>query len=390
MRVRRRRVCVLEVADRDAVDFAALLGGEVVTRREAEATLICPLGGDRIALAPAELTWLATLTTDWCEVAQADREMAAALVARGAVIGDGAESSALAAADARLDAIGWHGVAAAYQAATRWSGVEGDETKRPHTDEAHAARLSAVVDKHGWPPPHFPARDDAIARVTLPVPPFDDAFARVLKARRTTRHYDTAAILPLAAFNRVLYGTYGAQGTRELAPGVIATKRTSASGGGLHPMDAYPIVMRVEGLEPGLYHYDGGLHRLELLERLDPAAARKLATDASIGQAYFAEAHACVLQVARFERNYWKYRNHAKALKAVLLDAGHLSQTFYLLATEMALGAFYTAAINDADINARLGLDPLVAGAIGMHGIGLVDPGRDELHFRAAPYLPPR
>ena len=33
----------------------------------------------------------------------------------------------------------------------------------------------------------------------------------------------------------------------------------------------------------------------------------------------------------RWRRNFWKYRNHAKAYRALLLDAGHLSQSFGIL-----------------------------------------------------------
>ena len=91
---------------------------------------------------------------------------------------------------------------------------------------------------------------------------------------------------------------------------------------------------------------------------------------------------------ARLDRHHWKYRNHPKAYKAVLLDSGHLSQTFYLLATERRLGAFYTAAINDLDVAARLGLRPQIEIAIGASGIGVPDPDCDQLHLKPEPYVP--
>ena len=43
----------------------------------------------------------------------------------------------------------------------------------------------------------------------------------------------------------------------------------------------------------------------------------------------------------------------------VHLDVGHLSQTMYLSATELGLGCFVTAAINDRDIGEALALPPL-------------------------------
>ena len=381
---------MVQVVDREEPDFAAFLSGRMEWHEAPVAELICPFSAAPIPLAPAAMAVLGRLAGGaWTDAAALGlpADDVRAWIDAGVLVGEG---TPLDAADERLDQLGWHPFAAAYHAATRWSGVQGDETKREHTEEAHRARLEAAVDRHGSVPPHFSRRDDAIARVELPVPAFDDPFAQVLKSRRTTRHFDMDARLALDDFNRVLFGAYGAHGTKELAPGVVAVKRTSASGGSLHPIDAYPLVIRVEGLQPGVYHYDAEAHALNLLRAMDEAEARAFATDASIGQAYFAESHACVFQVARYDRNSWKYRRHAKAYKAVLLDAGHLSQTFYLLAAERGLGAFYTAAINDADLAVAFGLDSVASGVIGMHGVGIVDPTRNLLHFRPEPYIPRR
>ncbi len=264
---------------------------------------------------------------------------------------------------------------------TRWSGVEGEEGRRAHDEVAHRARLMAHAQKHGLPPPHFPVREDALSRHALPSAPLDDAFAQVLRARRTTRHFDQQAWLSQADFGRLLYGTFGAIGLCELAPGMVAVKKTSASGGALHPIEAYPLVIRVEGLAPGFYHYEAGTHRLALLKPLSETEARAEAAALTVGQRYFSEAHALVFHVARLDRNHWKYRRHPKAYKAVLIDSGHLSQTFYLLAAERGLGAFYTTALNDADVGERLGLDPLAHIAVGASGAGTVDPSREALHF---------
>ena len=55
---------------------------------------------------------------------------------------------------------------------------------------------------------------------------------------------------------------------------------------------------------------------------------------------------------------------------AIMMDAGHLSQTFYLLAAEAGLPAFVTAAVNEIDITAALGLDPIRDGVIAVCGCG--------------------
>ncbi len=396
MRIRKRRPCLIELDDRLTPDFDALLRGIARLDAEPTAALLCPVHGRRIALDHEDLAWLARLSAqDWHELdALADDDAARArltsLVDRGALLCDAASGpgAELRAAEERLAASGWHPLAASFQAATRWSGVMGDEAIREHTDAAHRARLQAVIDRHGPPPPHFHRREDARERVPLPPEPLQGALADVLKARRTTRHFDQDAWLEPAQLGRVLRGSFGAMGTLELAPDVVAVKKTSPSGGALHPIEAYPLLVRVRGLAPGFYHYEADTHRLALLEAMDETRARQLANALTIGQSYFAEAHALVFLAARGHRNFWKYRRHPKALKAILIDAGHLSQTLYLLATEAGLGAFFTGAVNDADIATQLRLDPLVEFAIGACGIGIADPRRDTLHLVPEPFAP--
>jgi putative peptide maturation dehydrogenase len=399
MRIRRRNPCLLEVDDELLPDFGALLRGTARLEATTHISLLCPASGKRIPLSKQEAAFIAGLSSEtWCEADELaalgplDSSGITSLVARGALISDleDAESRSLREREALLHSIGWHPLAAVYHAHSRWHGVVGDEGSRDHGDDAHAERLSAHAGRHGPLPPHFHRRGDALERVPLPIEPFDDALAKVLRERCTTRHFDASAALPLEDFTRVLYGTFGAIGTHELAPDMVALKRTSASGGGLHPIEAYPLVLNVEGLPPGFYHYETGAHALALLRPMDEPAARELASALTIGQAYFAQAQALVFHIARVDRHHWKYRRHAKAYKALLMDSGHLSQTFYLLAAERGLGAFFTAAINDGDLGELLQLDPGREIAIGANGLGIIDRGRDELHLRAQTYRPPR
>ncbi len=113
---------------------------------------------------------------------------------------------------------------------------------------------------------------------------------------------------------RYVFGCHGyATGS-----GVVCIKRTSPSGGGLHPVTAYAVVSNVDGLHPGIYHYNAGDHSLAPLEQLSPEQARALATTATCGQRHFSEAHVCFFLVARFDRSHWKYRQHPRAYAADL------------------------------------------------------------------------
>ena len=87
-------------------------------------------------------------------------------------------------------------------------------------------------------------------------------------------------------------------------------------------------------------------------------------------ESFFAEAPVHIVLAARFERTFWKYRNHPKAYRAIVLEAGHVSQNLYLAATDLRLGAYVTAAINEIDIEQALGLDPLRESPIVVCGFG--------------------
>ena len=77
-----------------------------------------------------------------------------------------------------------------------------------------------------------------------------------------------------------------------------------------------------------------------------------------------------MLLAPRFDRTFWKYRQHAKGYRVVAMEAGHLSQTLYLSATEAGLGAFITGAINEKELEQAFGLDPISQGALAICGFG--------------------
>ncbi len=397
MRVRRRRLCFIQIADQTVPDLGALFSGEVKLESRPSAELLCPVSGEALHVSGPELALLSRLpATDWTDAesliedGSIDLQGLRDLIGRRVLLSDAdATSAAIVEAEARFESLGWYDLTAVYHAMTRWTEVRDEELDSEHTPEAHRERLEHNCKQYGPPPTHFPRREDAHSVHPLALPAFDSTLAQTLRARRTTRSFDTAKRLPLDELAYVLYGCFGAQGTQELAPGTTAVKRTSASGGGLTPIDPYPLVMKVQGLEPGLYHYDMSRHVLELLRAMSEEQARSLLTDVTAGQDYFADSHAAIIHVARFNRHHWKYRWHKKAYKALLMDSAHLSQTFYLLATERRLGAFYTAAINDQDLGRHLGLDPLEAAAVGVSGIGIAGDGvHAALHFEPEPYMP--
>jgi SagB-type dehydrogenase family enzyme len=197
-------------------------------------------------------------------------------------------------------------------------------------------------------------------------------FPRVLTSRRTWRRFAPGRI-SFADLSTLLGLTFGVREWVNVpALGRFAVK-TSPSGGALHPIEAYVVARDVEGVSPGIYHYDASRHRLELLRR---GITRDRMSDYVMGQRWFADACAFVVMTAVFTRTQWKYR-FPRAYRVVLAECGHLCQTFCLTATWLGLAPFCTMALADSKIDRDLGIDGVTEGALYAAGVGQVPKGLD-------------
>jgi SagB-type dehydrogenase family enzyme len=218
------------------------------------------------------------------------------------------------------------------------------------------------------PVKHYPRATQTL----LPPPQVEGEFTRVLTARRTWRRFAVGK-LALADLATLLGLTWGVREWVAVPPlGRFAVK-TSPSGGALHPIEAYVVARDVQGIAPGVYHYDATRHRLELLRR---GMTRDRMSDYVIGQKWFSEAAAFVFMTAVFTRTQWKYR-YPRAYRVVLAEAGHLCQTFCLLATWLGLAPFCTMAMADSKIDRDLGIDGVTEGVLYVAGVGKRPEGVD-------------
>ena len=346
------------------------------------------LSGDRHVISPEDLALLRRLPAErWVPVSDAEAKAAESLVGKGLLVSDSSEPSAAALRerDEALSAQEWNLYAALYHYMTQWQGVEapyvdGDVQVREET----RAAAQAFVARYGQPPGPF---NDVAAKRAVPLSGGERAggLYDTLLARRTTRAFHPAAPMTAAQLDTVLHYVFGCHGYGTTVADTVCIKRTSPSGGALHPIDVYPIVTRVTGVEPGIYHYNVRDHSLGLLSEFATAEGQRLATSFMCGQRHFGTAAVSFVLTARFSRNHWKYRRHQKAYAGILMDAAHLSQTLYLVATELGLGAFVTIAINSRDIEHELRLDGVGEGVVAMVGCGPRAPGESPLELRFTP-----
>jgi putative peptide maturation dehydrogenase len=283
-------------------------------------------------------------------------------------------------ADARVRDGHWRPLSAVAHRHLRWRGVDTSRSSaQANAGGEDAGSPRAKLGRLGPPPDPAFARSPPADRLRLPAPAAAGLDA-VLRRRATCRNFDPHRPLALELLASVLQRVHGAQALSQVT-GIPVLKKNAPSAGGLHPVEAYLLVRRVEGLASGLYHYHCVDHALEPLTTLAPDAAEALARRFVAHQAWFVDAPVQVVLAARFKRTFWKYRNHAKAWRAVVLDAGHLSQLQYLVATELGLAAFVTAAVNEGDIEDAFGLDPMVEGVLAVTGFGHRAAAMAELEF---------
>jgi len=228
--------------------------------------------------------------------------------------------------------------------------------QREKLAESHLTRSSQ--------PPFFKTYRNA-RRLRLPrcqIP--DTEFARVLKSRKTHRQFSDTA-LPLAVVSQLLFCTWGVMGYLPTLYGQ-APHKSSPSGGARHPGEVYLLALKIRGLSPGLYYYDPKNHSLVVLR---DGHMEKKAVEYCAGQAHVKNAAALFLMTAVFPRSMWRYR-FARAYRVVLLDAGHLCQTFCLTATWLGLAPFCTAALKDSLIERDLGIDGISESVLYVAGVG--------------------
>lgn len=392
MQVRRCAVLYLEPREDVRFHLEQLLQGGSGLARHHRWVALAPHLQQEIELESEHIDTLHRLPQEqWIDRSELSAELPDALIdqwlTQGLLISDPAADPAMrkhADADAQVRATGWHPLYATAHIFGRWRDVDSPSL----AESAGLVDLDELLRRLGPPPPPTVDRGEVNASIALPRSA-PDALDHWLERRATCRNFDPQAALGLDEVARLLQRVFSAQFVHSLRPGHEVLRKTSPSGGCLHPVETHLFARRVEGLPAGLYHYRPVEHSVSpiaemALEQLDRLILKGLA-----GQTWFANAAVSVVLSCRFDRHYWKYRHHAKAYRAMMFDAGHLSQTLYLSAADRCLGAYVTAAINEQPLEDALGLDALKEGVIAMCGFGPRATQRQEFDFHDASLAPP-
>lgn len=167
---------------------------------------------------------------------------------------------------------------------------------------------------------------------------------KALASRRSTRAFSPEAMsLPEVA--QLLWAAQGITHGEGF--------RTAPSAGALYPLELHLVAARVEGLEPGVYHYAPAGHRLqpgrsgELLGKL---------ANAALGQFWMADAAAILVIAVVEHRIAVKYGPYAE--RYVAIEVGHAAENVALQGIALGLGTGFVGAFDESEVAQLLGLKP--------------------------------
>ncbi len=182
---------------------------------------------------------------------------------------------------------------------------------------------------------------------------------RAIEQRRSERDFLDQP-LSLLELSQLLHYSYGITEERERL-------RAAPSAGALYPIEIYPVVNNVEDLTRGVYHYSVGDHSLELVRQGD---FRTDMVRYALDQEMMATAAVVLVLSAVFGRSRWRYRE--RAYRYVLLEAGHISQNIYLVATALGLGTCAVGAFHDQGYDRIVGIDGEKEGVVYLMPVGRI------------------
>ena len=202
----------------------------------------------------------------------------------------------------------------------------------------------------------------------------DKPFAKVVADRRSNRKHHETAFISKAQLSEFLFRTCRVIQVFPPRPFELCSK-PYPGGGSVYELEVYPLIDRCDGIDPGLYHYQGETHALGRVKDLTPEV-RTLLDLAYATIAGESRPQILLLITARFGRISWKYRSVTYAL--ILKHVGILYHNFYLAAAAMGLAPCALGG-GDSDLFAKAtGLDYFEEGAVGEFIIGTPQEGAKE------------
>ncbi|MCL4382423.1 MAG: SagB/ThcOx family dehydrogenase [Patescibacteria group bacterium] len=137
------------------------------------------------------------------------------------------------------------------------------------------------------------------------------------------------------------------------------------SAGARYPIEVYPVILNINNLNKGIYHYNVISHSLEYLWTGKNFESNIFSC---FDQPWIKHAALLLLFTSVFWRSEMKYS--LRGYRFVMIDAGHMSQNAYLVSTSLKLGCCAIGGFLDDKINNLLDIDGIEESTIMVLAIG--------------------
>ncbi|MCX8200918.1 MAG: SagB/ThcOx family dehydrogenase [Candidatus Caldarchaeum sp.] len=139
--------------------------------------------------------------------------------------------------------------------------------------------------------------------------------------------------------------------------------RAAPATGALYPIELYVVAGDVEGLSPGVYHFDPKTFSLNVLRRGDYRSFLARYSHPSVS-----ESSAAVVFTSIPWRNAWKYRE--RSYRHWFWDSGVMVANMFACCNAFGLKSFFAAGFVDEKVNDLVGVDGVKEAAIIVASIG--------------------
>ncbi|MFI9406413.1 SagB family peptide dehydrogenase [Nocardia sp. NPDC052316] len=214
-------------------------------------------------------------------------------------------------------------------------------------------------------PPQQPNYPGEPVRLTMPdlaaLRATDPALTAVPEQRHAVRAFDDATPITRNALGELLFRIAH---VRSAGPGADSAARPGPSDGNGYELECYPIVRHVDGLAPGMYHYDPLDHALRPVADLDSPAVQRLLRPTPATRTEDGAPQLALLLTAR--TGITEQVPYADIVQHV----GAVTQTVYGAAAAMGLGACAEGRCDTVAFATAAGVDELLECAVGSIIVG--------------------
>lgn len=172
--------------------------------------------------------------------------------------------------------------------------------------------------------------------------------ASAFAGRRSHRRFSRESLSP-EELSFLLWATQGIRDPGRKQPML----RTVPSAGARHALETYVAVLRVNGMDSGLYRYLPSAH--SLVPEYTASDLGKRLTKACLGQTFVGEAAAVFIWATIPYRMEWRYG--LAAHRVIPMDAGHVCQNLYLACQAISAGTCAVAAYHQQLMDQLLRID---------------------------------